>query len=622
MAGRFSVEAVFKAIDKVTAPVSRMQNSVGKFTRNSEKNFRSLDKSVGKFTNKMKKGAAVIVASTAIIGASFINVAATGASFEQAITDVGAVSLKTRSEIAPLEQLAIKLGATTKFTATQSAQAMEVLARAGFSANDILATTPAVLSAAAASGLEIAEVADHVSNALKGMGLATSEAGMVADVLALASAKTNSTIGTLGESLRNVASTARQLKIPFNDTVAAVALLQDVGLDASVAGSALNTMLTKMAVPSEKIKRVMGRLGISFKDAKGNMLPFSKVVEQLSVASDRLGGDFDKVAFLAELVGLRGQKAAANLGELFKTGKLEKLTTELEGALGSAKKMADIKMGTTLGSFLLLQSAVDAVKVKIFNLNSGPLKDLIDNMTAWVSAHEDLIATKISDFIQLIVDNFESIVKWTKRVAKSIGIFIVLITVLKTLIAVMTLVNLVMALNPISLVVIGIGLLIAAVVSAIVWWDQLKEKFLSFSGPVQAALLLIMGPIGLMVAAGQLMISAWEPVKNFFVGLWDKITAAYDKIPKPLKALLSGVGGAPARFGASITNKLLGVNDDEQAPAPAPQMVTPQERISRSIEETRDTSTAEVTITDKTDRAEVTSGKMGPGLKLQHAGAF
>src|SRR5690606_12960419 len=145
---------------------------------------------------------------------------------------------------------------------------------AGFSSQEILSGVGPVLSAAAASGLEIAEVANHVSNALKGMGLEASEAGRVADVLALASSKTNSSIGSLGEALSNVSATARDFGIPLEDTVASLALLQDVGLDASVSGSALNTMLTKMAKPTAEIASQMERFGVTFKDAKGNMLPF------------------------------------------------------------------------------------------------------------------------------------------------------------------------------------------------------------------------------------------------------------------------------------------------------------------------------------------------------------
>lgn len=334
--------------------------------------------------------------------AAAVAIAKPGADFEEAITAVGAVSLKTRDQIADLEVKAKELGATTKFTATQSANAMEIMAKAGFSSQDILKGVGPILSAAAASGMEIAEVADHVSNALKGMGLEASEAGRVADVLALASSKTNSSIGSLGESIRNVASTARQFKIPLEDTVAAVALLQDVGLDASVAGSAFNTMLTKMAKPTSEIEAKMKKFGVTFKDASGNMLPLQGVLANISKAAKESGGNMDQVAFLADLVGLRGQKAAANLKDLFDSGRVGELTEQLKGASGSAEKMAALRMNNLKGDLTLLGSATDAVRTALYETESGPLRGIIQAMTKWVGLNQGNIVAGFEKFMAVI----------------------------------------------------------------------------------------------------------------------------------------------------------------------------------------------------------------------------
>lgn len=567
MAGRFSVEAVFKAVDRVTTPVTRMQNRIGKMTRSAERGFRKLDRSMGRFLKKLKRGAQTLVISLALVTAAAGNVLGAGADFEQAITNVGAVSLKSRDQIAALEKQALQLGKTTKFTATQAAGAMEIMAKAGFNSQQILKATPAVLSAAAASGLEIAEVADHVSNSLKGMGLEVSEAANVADVLALASARTNSSIGSLGESIRNVASTARQLNVPFSDLVASVALLQDVGLDASVAGSAFNTMLTKMAAPTAGMVKKMKKLGISFKNANGDMLALPDVLQQLSIASKKVGGNFDQVAFLAELVGLRGQKAAANLSKLFETGRLKELTEELRNATGAADKMAKLRMNTVRGSMLLLGSAVDAVKVKIFALNEGPLKDTIDSLTAWVSANEELIASKVGEFVGDVVTGLVEFANFMREhgstILKVTKWIVGLMVVLKVLVGILTLVNLVMAANPVVLIALGILALIAAVVALVMWFDRLIEKAGGF------------GKIASKIGG--------------FFGFGDD----------------DGENGTDGRDGSN-----------------RPNVVSPQERAARTIEENRTTSTSEVTIVDQTGRAEVTRGKLGNGLTLQPSGAF
>jgi TP901 family phage tail tape measure protein len=404
MAGKFSIEAIFKARDNMSRVVSRIGRRWTRVARHLGRVTRAADRAVNGLARGFRRAGLAAGAASVAVGLLAKNVMDAGAGFEQAITNVAAVGLKTRGEIADLEERAKQLGATTKFTATEAANAMEIMARAGFKNQEILSGIDGVLNAAAASGLEIAEVADHVSNALKGMGLETSEAGRVADVLALASARTNSTIGTLGESLRNVAATARQVGVPFEDVTAAVASLQDVGLDASVAGSSLNTMLTKMAKPPAAVAAQMKKFGVSFKDAEGNMLPFEKVIENISIAAEKAGGNFDQVAFLADLVGLRGQKAAANLAHLFKTGKLKELTAELYEAGGAAEQMAKTRMDTLIGDWTLLKSAVDGVKVALFDAESGPLRKFIQRITSWVSENQDRIIVKIGEVFDKIAE--------------------------------------------------------------------------------------------------------------------------------------------------------------------------------------------------------------------------
>lgn len=400
------------------------------FTQGLSRRFGAASKSlddfgskVDKFGSRMSSLAVPVGIAAGAVGLVGANIIQAGAEFEAAISAVGAVGLQTKQQIADLEAEALRLGAATQFTATQSANAMEVMARAGFKNSEILAGVGPILSAAAASGLEIAEVANHVSNALKGMGLEASEAARVSDVLALASSKTNSSIGSLGESLSNVSSTARQFNIPLEDTVAAVALLQDVGLDASVAGSALNVMLTQMAAPTDGIAKKMKQFGVTFKDAEGNMLPFQDVLANIAKASKASGGNMDQVAFLAELVGLRGQKAAANLKDLFNSGKVGELTEQLYKAGGAAEKMSKLRMDNLNGDIELLNSAVDGIKISIFGLNSGPMRGIIQATNNWVTANEDVIATKIGDFVQGLIRSLPTMIDWMKRIGIGVGIF-------------------------------------------------------------------------------------------------------------------------------------------------------------------------------------------------------
>lgn len=400
MSNRFALSAIFTGIDRMTATVKGMQASVSSFTKSASKGLGDLDGVNSRVTAGIKATAVAMAGVGVTAGALAHNVIGVGADFEQAITNVGAVSLMTRDQIADLEKEALRLGANTKFSAVEVANAMEMMGKAGFDNAQILQGVGGILAAAAAEGAGLEETASNVSNVLKGMGLATSESGRVADVLTLASARTNSSISSLGESMKNVSSTARTFGIKFEDTVAAVALLQDVGLDASEAGSSLNSMLTMMAAPSAAVSAQMKELGVSFSDAQGNMLPFTDVLGQLSNSAQKSGGNMKQVAFFADLLGMRGAKAAGNLKDLFNEGKVTKLKTELDGAAGSAEKMAGIRMDTLLGDWEQFDGAINSTKIAIFNLQNGPLRGVVQEMTKWVDVNRDVAASGVSDFIR------------------------------------------------------------------------------------------------------------------------------------------------------------------------------------------------------------------------------
>jgi TP901 family phage tail tape measure protein len=290
-----------------------------------------------------------------------------------------------------------------------------------------------MLSAAAAEGAEFEQVASVMSNTLNGMGLdkTAKNTQMVADTLTLASARTNSSITSLGESMKNLAPIARQFNIPFKDAVTSVALLQDVGIDASEAGTSMATMLTKLATPTDAIKGKMRALGVEFQDAKGNMMTLPQVFQNFSKAAEKSGGNMKQAAFFAELVGLRGQRAALNMQTMFKSGRFKELADELERAEGKAKEMADLRMDTLGGDLTILGNTVDDLKISLFDMNSGPLRDIVKETTKWITANKGLILGKVQKFISDVVEHMPEIVAWMKRIAIGAAAFYTFSTAVK-----------------------------------------------------------------------------------------------------------------------------------------------------------------------------------------------
>lgn len=336
-----------------------------------------------KHTNRMKAGmkqmktgfatmaipAGVVAAATGLAVKKFSD-------FSGAIGAVKSVVVASGQKWLPqMEAKAKQLGATTQFTAVQAAQAMENLARAGMTQPQIMAAIGPTLSAAAADGLDLATAAGIVSKNLSRFGLEAGKAGQVADMLAYVSAKTNTNMAQLEEGLKFVGPTARDLGIPLQDAAAGLGALADVGLQATLGGTALKNAMLKIAAAAKKGKfAVKGQNVEIVKNAKGgvDMLgTFQNLLKRLKDIPDRT----ERAAVAMKVLGLRGLGAKTAFEALSKEkiealfGKLERQTDgtvkRLGGvkkeSVGVAKKMADIRLNTMAGQFTLLSSAVDGV---------------------------------------------------------------------------------------------------------------------------------------------------------------------------------------------------------------------------------------------------------------------
>ena len=640
MAGRFSVEAVFKAVDRVTAPVSRMQNRVGKMTRSMGNGFDRLNRKVGKFAQGVKKGALAVTAALALSSGAMANVISTGADFEQTLV---AAAAKFPGEIRrgteafeQLEQAARKTGSATEFSASEAASALNFLAMASFDAEASVAALPGVVDLATAAQVDLATATDVASDSLGAFGLMTKDAtqlgknlARVNDVIAKTTTSANTTVESLFETIKEGGPVATTAGASLETFSALAGELANAGYKGSKAGTTLTNMFLSLSAPGSGAAKILQRLGIQTADANGDMRDIVDILGDLNGALDGLG----TAERSGVLEGIFGKIPIAGVNVLLASGsdRLREYRKELEGASGASSTMASVMRDTLQGRLNSLKSAVEGVKISIFSMTSGPLADAIDKTTEWVRANEQLIATNVGEFLANIINNFENIVKWAKRIGIALAVFFTLATILKTLVLIMTAVNLVMAANPIVLIVLGIMALIAAVAAAIIWWDELKAAFLGLPGPVKAAVAILAGPIGWIIGAASLIMDNWEPIKGFFADLWggvvdifntavDKIMGVVDKV----RGAASFIGDVASSAGSSVAG-FFGFGDDEEeqaAGATGPQVVSPQERVARTIDEQRTTQTAEVTIRDESGRAEVTGGTLGPGLTLQNSGAF
>lgn len=276
-----------------------------------------------------------------------------------------------------MESAAKRLGATTAFTAIQAGQAMENLARSGMTQTQVLAAIGPTLQAAAADGLDLAAAAGIVSKNLARFGMEAGEAKTVADQLAYVSAKTNTNMSQLEEGLKFMGPTARDLGIDLADTAAGLGALADVGLQATLGGTALKNAMLKIAAASKKGKFAVAGQKVEIVKTNTGALDmlgtFQNLIKRLKDIPDKT----ERAAISMKVLGLRGlgaktafealsdTKINALFGDLKKNadGTITRLGGVKKNAIGVAKTMADIRLATMAGKFTILKSAVEGVTI-------------------------------------------------------------------------------------------------------------------------------------------------------------------------------------------------------------------------------------------------------------------
>lgn len=261
-----------------------------------------------------------------------------GNSFEAQMDRVQGTLQATDAEMESLRDQAIQLGADTAFSASEAAEGMENLASAGFTSQEIMEAMPGLLDLAASSGASLGDASAYAATTLNAFNLEASEAGHVADVYALAAAKTNAQTEDMGEAMKYIAPVASAMNQSLEETAAAIGIMSNAGIMGSQAGTTLRSALSSIARPSEAAAEKMEALGLSFYDAEGNMKSWG---EMISMLQDSLSGLTMEEQNNA-LVTIFGQEALSGLQALIAAGpeQLDELTAALETSDGAAADMA------------------------------------------------------------------------------------------------------------------------------------------------------------------------------------------------------------------------------------------------------------------------------------------
>lgn len=370
--------------DKYREMIAVSKSSVGRLGQT----FSEIGPKIKSIGDSMKSvGRNMSLHVTAPIVAGFGAAMKKSIDFDDTMRKVKATSGATGDEFNQLRTKALQMGRDTKFTASESAEAMNYMALAGWDTKDMLKGVGGVMDLAAASGEDLASVSDIVTDNLTAFGMKAKDSTHFADVLAQTSSKANTDVRGLGDAFKYAAPVAGALGYTVEDTSIAIGLMSNAGIKGEKAGTALRTMFTNLSKPTKAMKDEMDKLGISITDSNGEMLPMRDVMDQLRTKMGGLSKD-QQAAAASTIFGkeaMSGALAVINASD----EDYKKLTKSIDGSNGASKRMANEMEGGIGGAMRKMKSAIESLAISL----GDALAPMLYKVAKWITS----LANKFSN---------------------------------------------------------------------------------------------------------------------------------------------------------------------------------------------------------------------------------
>lgn len=566
--GMSASEAFKKAWSEIERDSSTQANNTA---NNWNKSIYDISSEAQEGVRTMNK--AFMVATTAIAGVGLASTKV-GMDFEAGMSKVQSISGATGDELKMLTDKAKEMGATTKFSASESAEALQYMAMAGWKTQDMMDGLPGIMNLAAASGEDLAMTSDIVTDALTAFGMKANDSGRFADILASASSNANTNVAMLGESFKYVAPLAGSLGYNAEDTSIALGLMANSGIKASQAGTTLKTALVNMAKPTDAMAGVMDKYGISLTNTDGSMKSLKEVMD---ILRENMGG-LDEATKANAASTLFGKESLAGMLAVINASPedYDKLTGAIYNSDGASQKMADTMNNNLKGSLTLLGSALEGAGIAFYEKFSGPAKEVIDNVAKWFSD----LTTKLSN--GELDNTLSGIATALTTIGTGLLVFNV-ITIIADFINVMhgaaaatklvasaqAILNAVMAMNPIGWIIIAISALVAGFI--VLWntnegfrefwinaWNMIKDGFIAgWNGMIsfftETIPSWIEGIKEWFGSLGEWFGTLWANIKQFFIDGWNAIASFFtETIPAWIEQMFNWFNELPYKIGYAM----------------------------------------------------------------------
>ena len=380
-------ERLAKTYDKV----KKSQEELAKVNTALEQNNTSI-------RNTKTQLAGVIGTAAALGAAIYAGPVKKSRELEAQMSTVKAISNATTEDMTRLTDMAKHMGATTQFTAVEAGKALEYMAMAGWKTDQMLGGLPGIMNLAAASGEDLGQVSDIVTDALTAFNMTADQSGRFADVLAQASSNANTNVSMMGATFQKVAPVAGTLGYSVEDMSLGIGLMANASVKAETAGTSLKTALANMAKPTKQMQAYMDKYGISLTNADGSMKTFREVIDNLRSS---LGG-LSKTEKTAAATAIFGKESFAGMLAIVNASDADfkKVSDAVNNAAGAAERMAAIKLDNLEGDVTLLKSATDGLQTAIgdallptFRAGTQQLTKFVSNLTEFINANPELVRT-------------------------------------------------------------------------------------------------------------------------------------------------------------------------------------------------------------------------------------
>lgn len=451
---------------------------------------------------------------------------APGVEFDASMSRVQAISRldKDDGQLKDLREQARELGGSTRFTAVQAADAQGYLGMAGFDPKAIKAAMPGMLDLAAAGGADLAQTADIASNIMSGLGMQADQMGRLGDVLVGTFTRSNTNLQMLGETMKYAAPMAKTYGVELEVAAAMAGKLGDAGLQGSMGGTALSTIMNRLAAPPTAARKALEELQIQTADAQGNLRPMPDLLKEIYDKTQAMG-TAKKGGLFKALAGEEAVKGMAQLVDQAGIGELQKLIATLREAQGEAKKTADVMSDNLKGDLTALSSAWADFGIELEKQQDGPLRELV----------------------QSVISMVRGIRAWTKEnpalsagLVKTAAIIATLMVAVGGLVA--TVAGVMLPFFALRLMLAQVGIRLPGLIGLFL---KLGKNVLPFVGKVLLWLgrALLLNPIGLAITAiagaAYLIYKNWDAVKAYFTSAWDEIKTGFSGGVKGILTVLT-----------------------------------------------------------------------------------